>query len=170
LIVTVATRFPKRCVHCGSRRGTRRDRHTFERVTAAVAVGYLTVFAALGPLLAMIVGAKLRKVVTVELSRCKDCRNREIGARQLVGVVVVGVTAGLFGAGAVGLNGGSKALTAALLAIAVGVPIAVGRSLNRTQPPRLRALRQGNGGVWVAGVHPDVLAMFPHAERASIEV
>lgn len=169
LIVTPATKFPKRCVGCGARRGTRRERHAFERISPAVVAGYLAVFAALGPLWAMLAGARLRTVVTVELSRCKACRDRSIGDGQRAAFALIGAGVAVLGAGAVGFNGGPKVLTAALLAVAFTIGTIVARSYHRSYPTTLRALRQGDGGVWVAGVHPDVLASFPDVERPVVQ-
>jgi hypothetical protein len=168
LNVTAATKFPKLCVRCGSRRGTRRERYAFERLNPAVVVGYLAVFAALGPLWAMLAGARLRSVVTVELSRCKECRNRSIGETQQGAFAMIGAMVTLLGAGAVGFNGGSKVLTAALLTVTVAIVVIVTRAYRRSYATSLRALRQEGSGVWVAGIHPDVLAVFPDAQKSTV--
>lgn len=128
----------------------------------------LAVLAALGPLWAMFAGAKLRSVVTVELSRCKECRNRSIGETQQGAFAMIGALVTLLGAGAVGLNGGSKVLTAALLAVTVAIVVIVSRSYRRSYPTSLRALRQEGSGVWVAGIHPDVLAGFSDAQKSTV--
>lgn len=166
-MVTVESRFPKRCVHCGGKRELRREKTTLARMSAAAGVRTIFLGATFGLAGALLAGS-MSDGVKAEYYTCKTCRNERIDTAQASRLILALAVACFIAAPTVGLNGGSLVLTALFVVTGVAVMAWATRRMSREVSRTLRVVKDTAGAVWVAGIHPAVRETFPEKSRATL--